>query len=433
MANNTRGAKPGKFPVISSPGAKYYWLNKEIFRLVDRVLFRQKTDSKDLELVVPDSLKEQAMALHHDIPSAAHQGIAQTKAELKEKFFWVRLSRDVESYVLSCSVCNQNQKNKCYGKVPLTQYQAGVPMERVHIDFIRPLPKTERGNEHCLMMVDQFTKWVECIPLPSQKAENTARAAVDGFFSRFGFLFQLFSDQGRNFGSKLFEALCKALEIHKAWTTPYRPSANGQVECFNRTLMDAVRCFLGKAQNKWDQHVQQIAGAIRASVNRSTGFTLNMLMLDREVNTPAQLMFPNVKEKHEDYGEYVSGLMKTMENAHECARSTLKTSLKRMKRNYDLRVLLRPYAEGDSVYLLDTASMKGKRRKLVAPWKGPALIVKKLSAYLYRVKLRNAVFIVNHDRMMPFKDRKVPEWITKFKNSEEVVQDQDEEDDQKEY
>ena len=214
-------------------------------------------------------------------------------------------------------------------------------MERVHIYFIGQLPKTERRNEHCWMMVDQFTKWVACIPLPFQKAEATVRAAVDGFFSRFGFPLQLFSDQGHNFESKLFEALCKALEIHKARTTPYRASANGQEERFNRTLMDAVRCFLGKAQNKWDQHVQQIAGAIRASVNRSTGFTPNMLMLGREVNTPAQLMFPNAKEKHEDYGEYVSGLMKTMENAHECARSTLKTSLKRMKRIYDLRVLWR--------------------------------------------------------------------------------------------
>ena len=32
------------------------------------------------------------------------------------------------------------------------------------------------------MMVDQFTKWVECVPLPSQKAEVTARAAIDDFF-----------------------------------------------------------------------------------------------------------------------------------------------------------------------------------------------------------------------------------------------------------
>ena len=188
----------------------------------------------------------------------------------------------------------------------MTEYQAGAPMERVHIDFIGPLPKTERGNEHCLMMVDQFTKWVECVPLPSQIAEVMARAAIDEFFSRFGCPLQLFSDQGRNFESKLFEALCDALQIHKTRTTPYRPSANGQSERFNRTLMDAVRCFQGKSQNKWDQHVQQIAGAIRASVNQSTGYTPNQLMLGREVNTPAQLMFPGVQERNTDSNTYVT-------------------------------------------------------------------------------------------------------------------------------
>ena len=152
---------------ISSPEAKYNWVNKEMFKLVDSVLFRQKTSSNDLELVVPDSLKEQALFLHHDIPSAAHQEIARTKAKLKEKFFWVRLSRNVEMYVLSCFVCSKNKKNKRYRKFPLTEYQARAPMGRVHIDFIGPLPKTEQGSEHYLMMVDQFTKWVECIPLPS--------------------------------------------------------------------------------------------------------------------------------------------------------------------------------------------------------------------------------------------------------------------------
>ena len=52
-------------------------------------------------------------------------------------------------------------------------------MERVHLDFLGPLPRTERGNEYCLVMVDQFTKWVECIPLPSQTAEITAQATVN--------------------------------------------------------------------------------------------------------------------------------------------------------------------------------------------------------------------------------------------------------------
>lgn len=65
---------------LSSPQAKYYWLNKELFQLIDGVLFRKKlAEDQDLLLVVPDSLKSTALLLHHDIPSSGHQGVARTK------------------------------------------------------------------------------------------------------------------------------------------------------------------------------------------------------------------------------------------------------------------------------------------------------------------------------------------------------------------
>ena len=56
-------------------------------------------------------------------------------------------------------------------------------MEGVHIDILGPFPNTAARSEHILMMVDQFTKWVEVIPLPLQTAEVTARVAVNEFFA----------------------------------------------------------------------------------------------------------------------------------------------------------------------------------------------------------------------------------------------------------
>ena len=320
-------------------------------------------------------------------------------------------------YVAGCEVCNKCKKSDRKGKCPMTEYQAGAPMERVHLDFLGPLPKTKQGNENVLMMVDQFTKWVECIPLPTQTAEETAKAAVDHFFSRFGFPFQVYSDQGRNFESKLFRELCKALQIHKAGTTPYRPSSNGQVERYNRTLMDAVRCFIGKKQDQWDVYLQQIAGALRASVNRQTGFTANRLMLGREVNMPAHLMFPLAGEKSQNPGNYVGKLTANLQKAHEVARSNLKTTTKRMKREYDLRILERNYEVGDVVHILDTASVKGQCKKFRPPWRGPGIIVKKFSTYWFRVKLRNAIMVLNHDRIKLCKDRTLPAWIRQWKEN----------------
>lgn len=407
---------------LASPAAKSHWLNKEQYLLIDKVLYRNRGDTEEKDLVIPSKLKELVLRWNHDIPSGGHQGVARTKARIKEKFFWYGMGQDIANHVTTCDVCNRNKKADRYGHCGMKEYQASAPMERVHLDFMGPLPKTPRGNEYILMMVDQFTKWVECIPLPCQTAEVTAKAAVDHFFSRFGCPLQVFTDQGRNFESKLFTALCEELQIHKARTTPYRPSANGQVERYNRTLMDAVRCFIGKQQNQWDMHLQQLAGAIRASVNRNTGFTANKLMLGREVNVPAHVMFPHMKDNSANADDFVAKLTGQMQQAHDTARTTLKTSLNRMKRNYDLRILERQYEEGDVVYLLDSATLKGKCKKLCSPWKGPAVIIKKLSVSLFRVKLRNAIFVVNHDRLKPCHDRTLPAWVKQWQDNP-VVED----------
>jgi hypothetical protein len=65
-------------------------------------------------------------------------------------------------------------------------------------------------------MVDQFTKWCEIVPLPSQTAETTAKAAVNELCARFGCPFSVHTDQGRNFESKLFKAICDSWFLVRA-------------------------------------------------------------------------------------------------------------------------------------------------------------------------------------------------------------------------
>ena len=72
---------------------------------------------------------------------------------------------------------------------------------------------------------ETFTKWVEVLPISSQTTEMTAKMAVNDFFSRFGYPFQLFSDQGRNFESSLISALCEILQLHRVLRTDHRQMA----------------------------------------------------------------------------------------------------------------------------------------------------------------------------------------------------------------
>ena len=168
---------------LASAEKRNYWVHREFYFLADNILYRKGEDVRDL-VVVPSSMQEEVLRLCHDVASAAHQGTARTKARVKQSFFWYRMSRDIKKYVRGCALCNINKAANQQNKFPLVQNHAGLPLEKVHIDFIGPLPVSAKGNQHILVLVDQFTKWIEVVPLPSQRAEATAWAAVDHFFWR---------------------------------------------------------------------------------------------------------------------------------------------------------------------------------------------------------------------------------------------------------
>jgi hypothetical protein len=54
-------------------------------------------------------------------------------------------------------------------------------MERVHLDILGPFNTSEYGNRYVLMMIDQFTKWVEMAAIPEQSALTIAEKFVVHF------------------------------------------------------------------------------------------------------------------------------------------------------------------------------------------------------------------------------------------------------------
>jgi hypothetical protein len=87
-----------------------------------------------------------------------------------------------------------------------------------------------------------------------------------------------------------------------------------------------------------------------------------------------------------------------------------------MKRDYDITVRIRELKLWDLVYQLDTATDKGKTRKLSPSWKSPGVVIEKLTPYLlvYKIKLKRVVITANHDMLKLCQDREVPEWAQKL-------------------
>ena len=111
------------------------------------------------------------------------------------------------------------------------------PFEVVSLDFITNLPRTARGNDAVLVIVDRFSKYVVMIPCSGDvDAASTAHLFFDFWVSRFGVPSKLISDRDVRFTSTFWNTLLRCLNCRLNMSSSFHPQTDGQTERFNRSL-----------------------------------------------------------------------------------------------------------------------------------------------------------------------------------------------------
>ena len=87
-------------------------------------------------------------------------GIEQTYIRICQRYYWEGMKVDVGRHVSRCT-CHLNKANNTKRHAPLQPLRASAPFKHIHVDHVGPFEKTGKGHLYALMMVDQFTKWVE--------------------------------------------------------------------------------------------------------------------------------------------------------------------------------------------------------------------------------------------------------------------------------
>ena len=182
---------------LSGEAVKHFWINHQQLVIKSGLLYYRWEQPAEpvLQLMLPSCLVQDAIRGHHTSKLGGHFNHEKTLTRLRQRYMWYRMASDYKNYALACDSCGRSKKPNRKPKANLCRYHAGSPLERVHIDILGPFVRSDRGNQYILMIVDQFTKWVECFPLPRQNADLVARAMVDGFISREGCPLQIHTDQ----------------------------------------------------------------------------------------------------------------------------------------------------------------------------------------------------------------------------------------------
>ncbi len=97
-------------------------------------------------------------------------------------------------------------------------------------------------------MIDYFSKWPEAMAIPNKNAETVAKAIYNGWYCRHGIPYEIHTDQGPEFMNELLRRINARMGVDLRFTTPYHPQSNGEVERFNRTLVDSLSAYVSQVQ-----------------------------------------------------------------------------------------------------------------------------------------------------------------------------------------
>ena len=205
-----------------------------------------------------------------------------------------------------------------------------------------------------MVVTDYYTKYTRVIPLRDHKAATCARAFVRGWVLYLGVPLMLHSDQGREFESDLFQAMCHYLAICKTRTNPYRPQSDGQVERFNRTLIQCLKPLVNDQMDDWDEQCDFVCHAYNSTVHASTNCSPNLLVFGEDLIMPADLVFGVVGINPEAPCTvlFVESLRDQFKFAYERVRCELQKSANCQKVGYDTGLKTRFFQIGDKVVRL---------------------------------------------------------------------------------
>jgi hypothetical protein len=334
-----------------------------------------------------EHLRQLILREAHDLAYSIHPGSTKMYQDLKEKYWWYGLKRDVATHVALCDVC---QRVKAEHQRPAGLLQPlKVPewkWEEISMDFIVGLPRTRDGYDSIWVIVDRLTKVAHFIPV---KTTYSGAQLAELYMSRIvclhGVPKKIVSDRGTQFTSRFWKRLHESMDTKLNFSSAYHPQTDGQTERTNQVLEDMLRACALKHGRSWDKSLPYAEFSYNNSYQASLKMAPFEALYGRKCRTP---LYWNQTEESQVFGPKI---LQEAEKQVQIIRENLKVAQSRQKSYADNRRRELMFEVGDFVYL-KVSPMRGMKRfkvkgKLSPRYIGPFKILERKGEVAYQLEL----------------------------------------------
>ncbi|KAL0449358.1 UNVERIFIED_CONTAM: hypothetical protein Slati_1492200 [Sesamum latifolium] len=274
---------------------------------------------------------------------AGHQGEECTYALVQRAYYWPQMWDDVEMYVRTCLICQQDKAD-----------------HQKKADLLQPLPIPKDPGR-----VSPWTTFLDCLSPETHYCGRDGSSLLQAHCQILGPAKDIVSDRDSRFTVIFWIELFKILGFKLSMSSSYHPQSDGQTERFNSMLEEYLRHFVRGTQKDW----------------------VKLLDVAQCVSMPKRALPPARAFLKLSLGSNRSSL--TLSTP---IKSCLEKAQKRMKKYADQNRRFIEFNAGNLVMVKVpdprlSKSSRGRDPRLTQKYVGPLPIIKRIRTVAYKIKL----------------------------------------------
>lgn len=171
-----------------------------------------------------------------------------------------------------------------------------------------------RGNEHAIIGIDSFTRFIDSRALPDVTAPRFNDFLTD-WCGRFGVPKEILTDNARTFDNQLIKDLTRSLGTEHRFSTPEHSRRNGIAERAPESLEDKLN-LISKESNmaecNWDMVLPMAVLSLNSTVHKTTGYTPFELTYGRRQPIKSKDITTNPMNVYDLHAELISARITEM-------------------------------------------------------------------------------------------------------------------------